>query len=220
MQQQMCVCWCDANCNYATPFCPADLCFCEGSTRVPTPVPTTGPPTPVPATFIECSGNWAAFSSFDSTGCWGSGAAGSGKWSFERTGIMNPAFTKGSKISADFQISAYHGGRLEFRIMDIGSASDPTGSKWSTAPLLQVPSQPAPACTDPRINARGRQPCLPTWTLRVGRKQRQNLCPVSVACRPCGLLPWMRSKATQTLRETFVDFRAVLVTRRPMALVS
>eukprot|EP01062_Namystynia_karyoxenos_P030869 TRINITY_DN22968_c0_g1_i1.p1 TRINITY_DN22968_c0_g1~~TRINITY_DN22968_c0_g1_i1.p1 ORF type:complete len:417 (+),score=126.91 TRINITY_DN22968_c0_g1_i1:93-1253(+) len=38
--------WCQSNCNHQPPFCPTDLCKCDGPSPPPAPSPTPSPPQP------------------------------------------------------------------------------------------------------------------------------------------------------------------------------
>jgi hypothetical protein len=70
---------------------------------------------------------------------------GNGGLSFENTKYITQ-YSQGEVIDVTVKTSAYHGGRFEFRIQDVGSDMDPDGTLWKDLPLLTVESF-SPACT-------------------------------------------------------------------------
>ena len=59
--------------------------------------------------------------------------------SFATTRVKT-TYNAGDVIDVTTKIAAYHGGKFEFRIQDMGTNSDPDVSLWKTIPPLQVVS--------------------------------------------------------------------------------
>lgn len=66
-------------------------------------------------------------------------------------------YTAGDLVEMKVEISTYHGGMVEFRLMDVGSNIDPDGSLWESQPRLKVESF-SPACDD--SSQCSPEPCL------------------------------------------------------------
>ena len=101
----------------------------------------------------------------DATGCKNagrSGFVGSTGLSFGNTGIKT-TYNAGEIIDIEIKVTAYHGGKFEFRIQDVGSANDPDGSKWPSIAPLPVVSF-TPVCSGCPV-----EPCSP---YNGGRKLR------------------------------------------------
>jgi hypothetical protein len=80
---------------------------------------------------------------------------GSGPLSFANTGILTK-YPKGALIEVKVQVTAYHGGKFEFRVQDIGDKTDPDGAKWSNLDPLPVVSF-SPVCQGCAVES-----CAPT----------------------------------------------------------
>jgi len=72
---------------------------------------------------------------------------GNGALAYSSTGIKTTV-TAGEVVDMEIKVAAYHGGRFEFRIQDVGASSDPDGSQWMSRPLLTVDSF-SPICDNP-----------------------------------------------------------------------
>ena len=80
---------------------------------------------------------------------------GDGGLGFSHTGIKT-IFTAGEIVDMEVIITAYHGGRFEYRIQDAGNSPDPIGSLWDSMELLTVESF-SPLCDNPEFC--GAEPC-------------------------------------------------------------
>lgn len=96
----------------------------------------------------------------DATGCTNSGGrggvTGGSGLSFGNTGVIT-SYSKGSIIDVEVDITAYHGGKFEFRVQDVGSSNDPDGSEWATItplPVLSMSPECGTACPV-------KEPCAP-----------------------------------------------------------
>jgi len=99
----------------------------------------------------------------DATGCTNSGGrgevTGSGARSFATTGIKT-SYGKGQIVDVEVDVTAYHGGKFEFRLQDVGNNVDPDGSKWETVEPLNVLSF-TPECGSACIAT---EPCVAAGT--------------------------------------------------------
>jgi hypothetical protein len=73
---------------------------------------------------------------------------GDGALGFANTGYTTTLLA-GQLVEFNIIVTAYHGGRFEFRLQNVGAGTaDPVGSQWSAQPLLTVESF-SPTCDDP-----------------------------------------------------------------------
>jgi hypothetical protein len=114
---------------------------------------------------IPCSGTPQSFNVPEpTTGCGimqeniGPYTFGSGQLGFANTGYLT-TLVAGQDVEFNVKMTAYHGGRFEFRLQDLGTTAnaDPDGSKWSTLPLLRVNSF-SPPCDNKEFC--GVEPCI------------------------------------------------------------
>jgi len=108
---------------------------------------------------VPCNGDWRSYNVIDTTtGCGGNrqlSVSGNGTLAYATTKNLaikkNAPYTKGSTMEIEVQITAYHGGRLQFRVQDTNGSDDPIGSTWDTLPPLRVVSQSPAAPTAEEI---------------------------------------------------------------------
>ena len=79
----------------------------------------------------------------------------SGQLGFSNTGVITQ-YGQGAVIDVDVKVTAFHGGKFEFRVQNVGGAADPDGAAWQALPKLPVVSF-APACVGCAAEA-----CAPT----------------------------------------------------------
>jgi hypothetical protein len=115
---------------------------------------------------IPCTGDSQSWNQEDvATGCGiiqaggTPSVVGNGALAFASTGIKTGIYTAGQLVDMNVKVLAYHGGRFEFRLQDVGNQADPDGSLWASTPLLTVESF-SPPCDDPTYC--GVEPCIAT----------------------------------------------------------
>lgn len=121
---------------------------------------------------------------------------GEGALSFRSTGIKT-TYTAGQVIDMEVKMTAYHGGRFDFKLQDVGNLDDPVGSLWESSTLLTVESF-SPPCDNPSYC--GIEPCIATkscaqipmapYTGHNGIYSIQVKLPDDIQCTHC-VLQWI-----------------------------
>jgi len=150
-----------------------------------------GSPFPCNGDFMSLGGT----SGPDITGCAAAGkgglVTGNGGLSFASTGYKT-SYAKGATIDVEIDVTAYHGGKFEFKLQDVGSNPDPSAGAWS-APLTVNSFSPtcgsACAVTEPCVAAKTCAQIPLTKGSHSGKYRIAVQLPADVQCEHC-VLQW------------------------------